>query len=104
MGDGGARQSPSLDLKEHLKETSFHGSSKEEDMALDFPQESTVPFAPAPFNSVGRLPAGLLGLVLAENGRQRLGRRRLMVLRRKRKPNKALLWLHPSRSQRSMTC
>jgi len=62
MGDGGAGQSPSLDLEELLKRSSFHGSSGKGDMALDSLQESTVPFASASFSSVGEATSGLSGV------------------------------------------
>jgi len=74
-----------------LDESSFHGSCGEGDMALNFPQESTAPSAPAPPSSTGEAA-----------GKQRLGRRRLELLKRKRRPNEALLWLRPSRRQREM--
>ena len=52
IGDVGAGQSPSLDSEKLLEGSSFHGSSEEGDMALDSPQKSTVPSAPAPPSSV----------------------------------------------------
>jgi len=73
MGDGCAKQSPSLDSEELLEGSSFHKSSGEGDMALDSPQKSTVPSAPAPSSSVGEATSGPSGVSTSRKRKTEVG-------------------------------